>query len=291
MPALRLLWRALLLWLALLVVPRTVHAQQVTDPVAEGVWIPMTETTPAGAARELRLEGFLYRPSSPGPYPVLIFNHGSTGALRVPPTSTAFFRYPEVARFFVDRGWAVLIPMRRGRGASGGDYLERDDCNRTAFSDGVNRAVQDLDAVIAYVSAQSWADTSRLLLGGMSRGGLLSVVYPSRRPTTAKGVINFAGGWTAEQCDNFARLNMDAFAEAGRGSKLPMLWLYSENDRIYSPRTVRFYHRTFTQAGGTAELQIFPPIGYDGHILLPGAIDVWQIAVQSFLVRLGLARP
>ena len=82
---------------------------------------------------------------------------------------------------------------------------------------------------------------------------------------------------------------MDTFAEAGRGSKLPMLWLYSENDRNYRPRAVRSYHRVFTEAGGTAELMIFPPIGYDGHILLPGADDVWRTAVQDFLVRLGLA--
>ena len=38
----------------------------------------------------------------------------------------------------------------------------------------------------------------RFVLGGMSRGGLLSVLYPSRRRTNAKGVINFASGWTVE---------------------------------------------------------------------------------------------
>ena len=43
--------------------------------------------------------------------------------------------------------------------------------------------------------------------------------------------------------------------------------------------------------GGTAELQLYPPIGYDGHILLPGAVTVWQTAVQSFLARVGLDQP
>lgn len=282
---------AALLSLAVLGAPCAAEAQQAADPVADGVWIPLTETPPPGAARELRLEGFLYRPSSPGPFPVLIFNHGSTGALRVSPTSTAFFRYPEVARFFVERGWAVLMAMRRGRGASGGDYLERYDCDRAILSAGVDRAVEDMDAVIAYVSSKSWADTSRLLLGGMSRGGLLSMVYSSRRPTKAKGVINFAGGWTIERCDDSIRFNTDTFAEAGRGNKLPMLWLYSENDRNYRPRAIHSYHRAFTQAGGTAELRLFPPIGYDGHILLPGAVDVWRTPVSDFLARVGLGGP
>jgi len=282
---------AALLSLLVLGAPRVAGAEQAADPVAEGIWIPLKEATALGGARDLRLEGFLYRPSSRGPFPVLIFNHGSTGALKISPTSTAFFRYPEIARFFVERGWAVLVPMRRGRGASGGDYLERYDCDRAILLAGVDRAVADMDAVIAYVSAQSWADTSRLLLGGMSRGGLLSVVYPSRRPTTAKGVINFAGGWTVERCDISLRFNMETFAEAGRGSTLPMLWLYAENDRNYRPGAIRSYHRAFTQAGGTAELQLFAPIGYDGHILLPGAVDVWRTAVSGFLARIGLGGP
>jgi hypothetical protein len=67
-----------------------------------------------------------------------------------------------------------------------------------------------------------------------------------------------------------------------------MLWLYSENDRNYGPGAVRAYHHAFTRSGGTAELQLFPPIGHDGHILLPGAVQVWGPTVQAFLTRLGL---
>lgn len=265
-------------------------AQQATEPAAETVWIPMTEKPSLGAPRELRLEGMLYRPALPGRVPVIVFNHGSTGGGRVSPTSTDQYRYPEVARFFVERGWAVLIPMRRGRGSSGGEYLERYECDRTSQERGVERAVADLDAVMAYVSSQPWADMDRLLIGGMSRGGLLAVLYPSLRRTTARGVINFAGGWILERCDRVTHFNSDTFGEAGRAGKLPMLWLYSENDRNYGPGAVQSYHRAFTQAGGTAELQLFPPIGRDGHILLPGAIGVWQTAVRDFLVRLGLDR-
>jgi hypothetical protein len=44
----------------------------------------------------------------------------------------------------------------------------------------------------------------------------------------------------------------------------------------------------FIQGGGTAELQLYPPIGHDGHILLPGGVTVWQTAVQDFLARIGV---
>lgn len=267
----------------------TVEAQQSGAPEAETVWIPVTETTLFGGRRELRLEAFLYRPSASGRVPVLVFNHGSTGGGRVAPTSTVYYRYPDVARFFVDRGFAVLIPMRRGRGASGGEYLERYECDRTILASGVDRGIEDVEAAIAFVSNQPWADMDRFLLGGMSRGGLLSVVYPSRRKTNARGVINFAGGWTIERCDGASRANTDTFAAAGRAGALPMLWLYSENDRNYGPAAVRSYHRAFTQGGGVAELQLFPPIGHDGHILLPPSVRVWQAAVADFLARIGLS--
>jgi dienelactone hydrolase len=261
-------------------------------PAVETVSIPLTEPGGGGGARELRLEGFLYRPpTAAGPLPVLVFNHGSTGAGRVAPTASAPYRYPEVARFFVERGWAVLIPMRRGRGASDGEYLERYDCDRAILAEGVERGLADVDAALAYVSGQPWADPARLLLGGMSRGGLLSVVYPSRRTVAARGVVNFAGGWTVERCDARIRFNADTFAEAGRTARLPMLWLYSENDRNYGPASVRAYHEGFVRSGGIAALSMLPPIGRDGHLGLPGEVRAWQSAVHDFLARLGLAGP
>jgi dienelactone hydrolase len=277
--------------MAVLVLASVASAQQAGEPTFETVWIPLTETPSPGSPREVKLEGMLYRPPAPGRLPVLVFNHGSTGGGRVAPTSTEWFRYPEVARFFVNRGWAVLIPMRRGRGASGGEYLERYDCDRASLASGVERGLADIDAALAFVSSQPWADMDRFLMGGMSRGGLLSVLYPSQRQTKARAVINFAGGWTVERCDRTTRFNADTFAEAGRAGKLPMLWLYSENDRNYGPGAVQSYHRVFIQGGGTAELQLYPPIGHDGHILLPGAVTVWQSAVQEFLARIGLDQP
>ena len=93
--------------------------------------------------------------------------------------------------------------------------LERYDCERAVLAAGVERAVEDLDAALAFVAARPWADPTRLLLGGMSRGGLLAVLYPSRRAVAARGVVNFAGGWTVERCDGRTRFNEDTFAEGG----------------------------------------------------------------------------
>jgi len=255
-------------------------------PPAETIWIPMTETRPLGAPRPLRLEATLYRPARPEGAPVLIFNHGSTGNFQISPKVTQ--RYPEVAQFFVERGFTVLIPMRRGRGASEGEYLERYECERATLEAGVERALEDLDAVLAFAAVQPWFDRTRFVLGGMSRGGLLSVAYAARRGTTARGILNFAGGWTAEFCERRIGFNARAFGQRKDPSVIPSLWLYAENDRNYGPTYVRAAHAAFVRAGGAAELTIYPPIPPDGHIFLPRTPAVWSDTVAAWLTRLGL---
>ena len=255
-------------------------------PPAETIWIPMTETRPLGAPRPLRLEATLYRPARPEGAPVLIFNHGSTGNFQISPKVTQ--RYPEVAQFFVERGFTVLIPMRRGRGASEGEYLERYECERATLEAGVERALEDLDAVLAFAAVQPWFDRTRFVLGGMSRGGLLSVAYAARRGTTARGILNFAGGWTAEFCERRIGFNARAFGQRKDPSVIPNLWLYAENDRNYGPTYVRAAHAAFVRAGGAAELTIYPPIPPDGHIFLPRTPAVWSDTVAAWLTRLGL---
>ena len=191
------------------------------------------------------------------------------------------------ATFFAERGFAVLVPMRRGRGASDGEYPETYGCSVPALAEGVERGIADVDAALAFALRQSWVDPTRVVLGGMSRGGFLSALYPSVRPVTAKGVINFAGGWTPDWCDATARFNEHLFGRAGRAT-LPMLWLYTENDRNYGPSAIRRHHGAFTTSGGMADLRLFPAIGHDGHDLLPRSVTVWQPAVERFLERIGV---
>jgi poly(3-hydroxybutyrate) depolymerase len=72
----------------------------------------------------VRLEMRVYTPATATPSPTLVFNHGSTGRGTNPESFTRSIDFPEVARFFVARGWAVVIPARRGRGGAEGQYDE-----------------------------------------------------------------------------------------------------------------------------------------------------------------------
>jgi dienelactone hydrolase len=250
------------------------------------VRIPIGETGPS--RERATLEATLYRPAGDGPHAVLLFNHGSTGGGNVAPSTT--MRPSRQAQFFVERGFVVLAPMRRGRGASDGGHQEYEGtCDPDVLGAGLGRAIEDVDAAMAYLRAQPWADPGRVLVAGQSRGGILSVAYAAVRSGAVRGVINFAGGWTSQRCDEGGRsFNQATFAAAGGRTRIPMLWLYAEEDGYYSAAWIRRYHEAFTQAGGVATFHLFPAFGADGHRLVD-RVELWKVAADDFLRRLKLS--
>ena len=249
------------------------------------VRIPIGDTGPEG---QLTLEATLYLPGGRGRHPVVVFNHGSTGG-RVAPTAT--LRPSRQAPAFVERGFAVLAPMRRGRGASDGEHAETEGtCNPDLLNPGLRRAIEDVDAAMAFVRGQPWADPDRIVIAGQSRGGILSVAYAAGRPGAVRAVINFAGDWTSGRCDIPGNgFNEVTFAAAGASTRTPMLWLYAEQDSFYSAEFVRRYHAAFTRAGGMATFRLFPAFDGDGHRLVDRP-ELWTPAAADFLERLNLPR-
>jgi dienelactone hydrolase len=249
------------------------------------VRIPMTEAGSGG--QRTTLEATLYLPEAQGPHPVLLFNHGSTGGGTVAPSMT--MRPSRQAQFFVERGFAVLAPMRRGRGASDGRPEEYEGtCAPDVLGAGLARAIEDVDAAMAYLRSQPWADPTRVVVAGQSRGGILSIAYAVERPGMVRGVINFAGGWTSQRCDEGGRgFNRATFASAGGRTHIPTLWLYAEEDGYYSATWIRRYQEAFAQAGGVATFHLFPAFGADGHRLVD-RVELWKAAADDFLRRLNL---
>lgn len=238
-----------------------------------------------GGSKELQLEATLYRPNQTERFPVVVFNHGSTGPGQIPVDQTQ--KYPTVARYFVEKGFALLVPMRRGRGKSEGPYQEGGDGYRCGNeASGINSAVEDLDGVFTFIRKQAWADTSKILIGGVSRGGILSVIYAGRRPDMLKGVINFVGGWMSERC--FPDYNGRFFAEAAQKAAVPMIWLYAENDNYYSPTAIKSYRADFEKAGGKGAFHLFKDIGGNGHYLSSKPL-FWRAAMDEYLNQLGLS--
>ena len=258
-----------------------------TPPEGESTFIPITSREDPGTPRTLRLEAILYRPNPTDTFPVVIFNHGSTGMGAIPTRRS--YTYAVQAQYLLSRGYAVVVPMRKGRGQSEGTYAESEEpsCDFATWAPGIASAMEDLDGIIEYLAQQPYADVSRLLLAGQSRGGFLSVAYAAKGTyrSQVKGVINFVGGWVFEGCrpNDFNRWS---YGELGKLTTLPMLWLYAEGDPSYSPNAIKSYVQAFTESGGVVDFHLFRQVPENGHRLL-NYPDLWQAPVDKYLDALA----
>jgi endonuclease YncB( thermonuclease family)/dienelactone hydrolase len=239
---------------------------------------------------QAKLATMTYKPPGNGPFPTLIFHHGSTGRGRDP----ALFERPydprALAGWFTARGWAVILPSRRGRGGSEGIYDEGFEpdraqgysCDPARALAGAERALSDIDAIMPVLLAQPFVDRERVAVGGVSRGGVLAVAWSGRQPGVARAVVNFVGGWLSERCAAIDDVNSDLFRR-GSAFKRSTIWLYGYGDSYYSLRHSRQNFTAFRVAGGKGAFREYdPPQGFDGHQIaaIPG---LWTEALESYL--------
>jgi len=256
---------------------------------AKQIFIPAKDRGFFGREIDIKLEATLYKPKGRGPFPVVILNHGSTGNGSIPASMT--FKEEWMGRFLTKYGFVVIAPMRRGRGASDGNNesseSEYNSCDLGRNMDGMNNAMQDLDAVIAFAKTQPYIDMSRIVLEGVSRGGLLSLVYANKRPNlSVKGVINFVGGWSAGRCDG---VNEYFFQDAAKNNKIPSLWIYGGRDNNYTDESIMSYAQIYNKNGGNLIFKLHPNIPVDGHrvIMYP---NLWLQEIEHFLQTLGFSK-
>lgn len=278
------------------------HARVISAVIAINMWLPamaaelqlsreFIETPFTEAGQPVRLELLVHKPAGPGPFPTLIFNHGSTGRGDNPASFVTSYSSRTLSQFFVDMGWMVIYPQRRGRGASGGLYDEGFEPSRSGYSclpnfslPGVDRAVEDLKVVLQHVRQRPDVNSAKLMIGGQSRGGILAVAFAGEYPDTFRGVINFVGGWMGEGCPTSLYINGQVFK---RGAKYPgeTLWLYGERDPFYSIAHSRANFRAFQSAGGKGRFEVYTSPGQvSGHSVI-GFPGLWSEVVKGYVDR------
>jgi len=123
------------------------------------------------------------------------------------------------------------MPARRGRGGSEGQYDEGFapdrssgcSCEPALSIAGADRALRDMDAATVAILAMQFVDRNRVVIGGQSRGGILSVAYAGQHPAQIKGVINFVGGWMSTRCVNASPINQALFTRGMRSVNRPFI--------------------------------------------------------------------
>jgi dienelactone hydrolase len=111
--------------------------------------------------------------------------------------------------------------------------------------------LDDVEAAMATLKQRPDVAPSPVLIGGQSRGGILSVAYAGMHPDQIDqilGVINFVGGWMGTGA-NASRLNGTLFVRDARFDR-PTLWPYGDQDPFYDLQHSRTKFTLFQSAGG-----------------------------------------
>jgi len=242
-------------------------------PDAEEVTFPSDDMT---------LYGYVWRPAGAGPFPAIVYNHSSEELLSSGKLAV---------QYYVDHGFLVFYPHRRGHGRSGHaapymNHLFDKDVPRDPVKLTAELVAQsdDVMAAVAYVATLPEVDPKRIAVAGCSFGGI-ETLLAAERGTGIGAAVDFAGGaeWWAE--DPPLR---DRMIQAARNAKVPVFFIQAENDFDTTPSKV--LSEEMKRAGKLMQVHIFPPFGNthrDGHSFCGGAggHPAWGDEVLTFLTE------
>ena len=108
---------------------------------------------PVGEERT-EIEVTIYKPSGTGPFPVAILSHGSPRTASDRRTNGRQ-RMVKPAGKFVAMGYAVVVPTRRGYGASGGEFAENyGTCGNPDYERAAAETARDIRAATDAIRAE-----------------------------------------------------------------------------------------------------------------------------------------
>jgi dienelactone hydrolase len=272
------------------IVPSRADDQIAPRPIQEEIWaLPLP----------LPMFAYLVRPVGDGPFPLVIMNHG----VSLNPTARSFFplvEFRDAAKWFAQRGYLAVVPVGTGYGASAVDIPEQGlygpffskvgKCSNPNFR-APGLAVAQVDLwIIDYLAAEKRIVPKEVIVVGHSAGGWASIALSSLNPPSIKAIIVFAGG-RGGRVDGKPNNNcapdklVETTGEFGRTARVPMLWIYVENDTFFGPALSKRMHEAFTAAGGKVDYHLVPPFGNEGHLFVgsPDAVPIWAPIVAKFL--------
>lgn len=257
--------------------------------------VTLTDAFQRQATREMIVT--LYRPAGKGPFPLVVISHGRAGsyAERARPKR---FRYFAVASYFVHKGFVVLVPTRIGYGETGQDFDPEysGQCSAADYRSLLTAAPSEVMAALDYGRKLPGVDSRRILLLGQSVGGLTTAATAARNPPGVVAAINFAGGSggspeTHPGVPCRAERLQQAYGEMGKRSHIPMLWIYTQNDKYFGPAYSQAWAKAYQQGGAELDYRLLPPFSDNGHHLFTQGADIWMPMLDEYLKRFGFNKP
>lgn len=253
--------------------------------------VPQTVDIPCDG---LRLKAFLWKPAGRGPFPAVLFNHGSGDVDADHTSGMAITEAAEkLAPQFLAHGYAFLYLFRRGQGLSADqapfmqDRLRSEEAahgrearDQLQFLLLTTEQLDDVMAALQFMKTVPGIDPHHIAIAGHSFGGQLTLLA-AQRDNTIRAVVTFgaaANSW--QRSLPLRNLLLAAVAE----TPAPILLIHASND--YSTAPGRALAEQREQLHKPVVLKIYLPIGQtadDGHNMVYGAAALWERDVFEFL--------
>lgn len=255
---------------------------------------PAAQQTVEISSGKLHLKAFLWKPTGPGPFPAVLFNHGSGGAdaattAGMPITEAA----EKLAPLFLKHGYAFLYLFRRGQGLSADqspfmqDVLQREEAAKgrearqhLQFILGITDQLDDVTAALSFLKTVPGVDVKHIAVAGHSFGGQLTLLA-AERDGAVRAAVTF--GAAANSWERSPELR-ERLLMAVRKTSAPIMLIHAAND--YSTAAGTALAAELDRLHKPHLLKIYPPVGQstdDGHNLLYLAIPQWEPDVFKFL--------
>ena len=244
---------------------------------------------------KLSIEAYFYKPQGNGPFPLVIYNHGSRAGQERVEKPMQF-----IANVLLPQGYAVLVPERRGYGKSDGKTYGEEvgsdigDLMMKRFREEASDVIAGYDYLRKGETngglqlpgpTSTLIDFNRVAIMGWSHGGVVSLLTASERHAFVALVDQAAGALTWNRSPTLQR----ELPEAARKIKIPAICMDAENDA--TTNAAKSVGEAIKASGEPEKTIIYPPFTptsnpsniAPGHLIFGQGVSIWQGDLLDFL--------
>lgn len=258
---------------------------QSSQPIA-----PQIVDIPSG---NLRLRAYFWKPAGSGPFPAVLFNHGSGADAQHTAGQTMAEAAANLAPVFLKHGYAFLYLCRRGQGLSADqapfmqDLLQREEeakgkeaRQHLNYILATTDQLDDSLAALSFLKTAPGIDAKRVAIVGHSFGGMLTLL-DAERDSAIRAEVTFGAG--ANSWRGSPELRQRLLTAVDKTSAVIML-IHAANDYDTTPGTA--LAAELERLHKPHLLKIYPAVGQsadEGHNFLYLGIPQWEPDVFKFL--------